>query len=255
LPVSSSGHLILLGSRDKGFEVALHTGTALALVVALRGEVAEAVRELDAARVARVGLTFAPAAVLGLLFERPIERRLGGPRAVAVAQIAGGVGLMLADRHGAVGRSQADAGARDALLIGLAQACALVPGVSRNGATLTAARLLGFRRDAASRMSRHAALPIIGGATALKLARARRRGRPGGPLRRRRRSLTPQYAAGFAAAFASSLAAARLVPRIDRARTYTPFGIYRIALGLAFLAGSEGRGRQGRRQLGRKLPG
>lgn len=221
LPVSSSGHLVLLGSRDKAFEVFLHAGTAAALGIALRDEVVEVASGLDRARVVRIGWTLAPAALAGLLLERPTEERLG-TQAVAVAQIAGGAALLIADRAPAT-RPHSDAGARDALLVGLAQACALVPGVSRNGATLTAARLLGFRRDAASRISRHAALPVIVGATALKLARLRRIPR------------SAPYAGGFAAAFASSLAAARLVPHIDRLRTYAPFGWYRIALGSLFL--------------------
>jgi len=211
LPVSSSGHLMLLGSRDKAFEVFLHAGTAAALLVALRGELR------DRQPLHHSVLTLAPAALAGFALEGPIERRLGRG-VVPIAQVLGGAALLLADRSPAR-RSRSDATARDALLIGLAQACALVPGVSRNGATLTAARLLGFRRDAASRMSRHAALPVIAGATALKLVR----------LDSRRASA--QYAAGAGAAFVSSLAAARLVPRIDGLRSYAPFGIYRIALG------------------------
>lgn len=218
LPVSSSGHLILLGSRDKAFEVFLHAGTAAALLIALRSEVVDAATELDGDRLLRIGLTLAPAAAAGLLLEEPIEKRLG-KGSVALAQVAGGAALLAADRAPAR-RAHSDALPRDALLIGIAQACALVPGVSRNGATLTAARLLGFRRDAASRMSRHAALPVIAGATLLKLRRLDDR------------SPAPHYAAGAVAAFASSLAAARLVPRIDRLRSYAPFGVYRIGLGL-----------------------
>jgi undecaprenyl-diphosphatase len=209
---------VLLGSDDKAFEVFLHAGTAAALVIALRDEVAEVASGLDSERLARIALTLAPAALAGLALDGPIEKRLG-KRAVAAAQVAGGAALLAADRSPGM-RAHSDAGARDALLIGVAQACALVPGVSRNGATLTAARLLGFRRDAASRMSRHAALPVIAGATALKLR----------DLPRSR-----AHVAGLTAAFASSLAAARLVPRIDRLRTYAPFGLYRIALGTFFL--------------------
>lgn len=196
---------MLLGSRDKAFEVFAHAGTAAALLIAL-----PAPRPRP--------LTLVPAAVAGLALEKPIETRLGR-RSMALGQVVGGVALLLADRA-PERRSEDDLSARDSLLIGLAQACALVPGVSRNGATITAARLLGFRREAANRISRDAALPVITGATALKLFR----------LRGRRPSAV--HAAGFAAAFASSLAAARLVPRIDRLRSYTPFGLYRIALGL-----------------------
>jgi undecaprenyl-diphosphatase len=207
LPVSSSGHLVLLGSEDKSFEIFLHAGTAAALLLAL-----------PIPRPTRLtALTLAPAAVAGLLFEKPIERGLGS-RAVGAGQIAGGALLLLADRA-AGHRPERSAGARDALLIGLAQACALVPGVSRNGATITAARLLGFRRDAAARMSRDAALPVILGATALKL------------VRMRGSAPSSEHAAGFAAAFASSLAATGLIPRIDRL-PLAPIGVYRIALGV-----------------------
>lgn len=223
LPVSSSGHLVLLGSRDKAFEVALHAGTAAALAVALRGEVAQVARELDAEHLARAALTLAPAVAAGLALDRRAQGALGGPRAVAVAQVAGGLALACADRAPARRRHR-DARTSDALAIGVAQACALVPGVSRNGATLTAARLLRFRRDAASRMSRHAALPVIAGASALKLARLR------GDV------LSAPYLVGGGAAFASGLLAARHVPRIDALRTYAPFGAYRVALGVALLA-------------------
>lgn len=207
LPVSSSGHLVLLGSRDKAFDVFLHAGTAAALLLAL-----------PVPRPTRLTpLTLAPAAIAGVALERPIETRLGR-RAAAYGQIAGGLALLLADLAPAR-RGRSAARPRDALLLGLAQACALVPGVSRTGATLTAARLLRFRRDAASRLAREAALPVIAGATALKLARL------GGPPR-------PTDGAGFAAAFASSLAAARLVPLVERLPSYAPFAVYRVALGL-----------------------
>jgi undecaprenyl-diphosphatase len=215
--VSSSGHLVLLGSDDKAFEVLLHAGTAAALLLSLPPPRPSL----------HTALTAAPAAIAGLALERPIEQRLGR-RALGAAQVAGGLGLLLADRAPRR-RGRSSATARDALLIGLAQATALIPGVSRNGATLTAARLLGFRRDAASRMSRDAALPVIAGATALKL------------LRLRGETPTPAYAAGFSAAFASSLAAARLIPRIDRI-PLTAFGLYRIALGLTVLLGDHRSG-------------
>ena len=203
--MSSSGHLVLLGSRDKAFEVFAHAGTAAALLITL-----PAPRPRP--------LTLLPAAIAGLALEGPIERRLGR-EAVAFGQVVGGLGLLVADRA-AERRSDDDVRPWDELLIGVAQACALVPGISRNGATITAARLLGFRRDAAARISRDAALPVIAGATALKLVRQRGH-RP-----------SAEHLVGFAAAFGSSLAAARLVPRIDRLRSYAPFALYRIALGL-----------------------
>ena len=218
LPVSSSGHLVLLGSTDKSFEVFVHAGTAAALLVSLPPP---RVRPL----------ILAPAALAGLILERPVEQRLGR-RSMAIAQIVGGLALLVADAAPSE-RGESDAGPRDELLIGLAQACALVPGVSSNGATITAACLLGFRRDAAGRISRDAGLPVIAGATVLRLARLRDT-RP-----------TGAYAAGFAAALASGLAAARLVPRIDRLSSYAPFAIYRIALGVIALRIMRLNGRHG----------
>jgi undecaprenyl-diphosphatase len=216
LPVSSSGHLVLLGSRDKSFEVFAHAGTAAAMLVVLPPPRLRP-------------LTVIPAALAGLAFERPIEERLGR-RAVARAQIIGGLGLLVAD---AAPERRSAVGTRDELLIGVAQAFALIPGVSRNGATLTAARLLGLRRDAAGRLSREAAVPLIAGATALKLFR----------LRGARPSRT--HFAGFAAAFVSGAAAARLAPRVDGLPSYAPFAIYRIVLGAIALRLMRLNGRHG----------
>jgi undecaprenyl-diphosphatase len=210
----------------KSFEVALHAGTALALLIGLRREVAEVVRELDGRRLARHALEMLPAAVAALTFERRIEQRLGGARRVARAQIVAGAALALADRSPAR-RARDDAGLADGLAIGLAQAVALAPGVSRNGATLTAARLLRFERPAANRLSRHAALPIILSATGLKGYRLARRGLPA--------RVAAPFGAGLAASFVSTLAASRLIARMDAARSYTPLAVYRVALGAVAL--------------------
>jgi undecaprenyl-diphosphatase len=247
LPVSSSGHLVLVPALldwsycdlddelRKSFEVALHAGTAVALLIALRHEVAEVLRELDADRLLRHALTFLPPGAAAFALERPIEERLGSPRGVAGAQVVAGCVLGLADRAPAE-RGHESARARDALAIGVAQAFALAPGVSRNGATLTAARLLQFDRRAANRLSRHAALPIILAAAGLKGVRLWRRGLPPG--------LAVPFAAGALASFTSTLACSPLVGVVDRARSYLPFAGYRIALGtisLMRLNGAHGR--------------
>jgi undecaprenyl-diphosphatase len=237
--VSSSGHLVLVpallgwsyGELDpelrKAFEVALHAGTAAALLIGLRREVAEAVRELDGARVLRHGLEFVPAGAAAVGLERLIEGRLGSPRQVAAAQVVAGAALGLADRAPAE-RGRDDAGPLDALAIGLAQTCALAPGVSRNGATLTAARLLRFARGASNRLSRHAALPIILAAAGLKGWRLARRGLA--------RELAAPFAVGALASFGSTLVATRLVRAMDEAPSYLPFAVYRVGLGAGALA-------------------
>jgi undecaprenyl-diphosphatase len=213
----------------KAFEVALHAGTAAALLIVLRHEVAAVVRELDGERLVRHALELLPPAAAALVFERTIEGRLGSPRGVAAAQMAGGAALALADLLPAR-RAHGEATARDALLIGAAQACALVPGVSRNGATLTAARLLRFERRAANRISRHAALPIILAAAGLKGARLWRRGLP------------QAIPVGAGAAFVSTIAASPLIRVVDGAGSYAPFAAYRVALGIVSLMRLNGVG-------------
>ncbi|HWV86117.1 MAG TPA: undecaprenyl-diphosphate phosphatase [Capillimicrobium sp.] len=234
LPISSSGHVELVpwlaGWRyadldpelRKAFEVALHAGTAAALLVALRGEVADAARGFDRRRATLVVLSFLPPAVAGYALERPIERHLGTPATIAAGLLAGSAVMAIADRVGPGGRRREEAGWRDALALGLAQACALMPGVSRNGATLAAARLRGFDREDANALSRHVALPIIVGASVLKGARLARRGLPAGTA--------VAFAAGIGASFASTLASTWLIGMVERDRSLAPYAAYRTAL-------------------------
>lgn len=252
LPISSSGHIELvpwlLGwegvSPDpevrKAFEVALHAGTAAALVVILRDEVIEAAREADLESAAVVALSLLPPVVVGFVLERPIERYLGKPGTIAVGLIAGALALAWSDRAPQE-RIFAGATPLDGLWLGIGQACALFPGVSRNGATLTAARLRRFTRVDAERLSRHVALPVIGGATALKCLRLWRRGLPEGSA--------PAFAVGVIASFASTLGSTPLIDLVERDRSLLPFAAYRIALGSAALR----RLRSGRRQASRDL--
>ncbi|MEA2497195.1 MAG: undecaprenyl-diphosphatase [Thermoleophilaceae bacterium] len=222
LPVSSSGHLVLVpavldwpyarlpADIRKAFEVALHTGAGLALVWLLRDDAVAAIK--DPARTARLA---APAAVVALALEPTIEKRLSSPNVAATAQIAAGAALAASNhipKHGVPGWLRE-------FLVGLAQIAALVPGVSRNGATLTAARAVGLDREASARMSWQAGLPIIGGATVLKLVRLSQSGLD--------QELRTPFAAGAAAAFASTLVAAPLL-RVRRQRWV---GAYRIVFG------------------------
>lgn len=248
LPVSSSGHLVIapwiVGSDyvkldpelRKSFEVALHVGTAAALVIVLRDEVVEAVRDLDGRRFAMTFFSLAPAATAALAFERAIERRLGRPETVAAGLVAGSAAMAFADRRDGE-RPRQHAGWRDGLALGIAQALALVPGVSRSGATIAAARLRGFSPLAAAELSMHTALPVIGGATLLKGVRLYKRGLP--------TALRKPFVVGAAGAFVSSLASARLTAHGRRGRSLKPFVTYRLAL--AAVVALAARTRPGRR--------
>jgi undecaprenyl-diphosphatase len=239
LPISSSAHTTLvpwlLGwpyadldpELRKAFEVALHAGTAAALLIGLRDEVGAAARGFDRRRAVLVLGSFVPPAIVGYTLERPIERRLGTPATIAAGLLAGAAALAAADARAPQRRGRDEATATDALALGLAQACALVPGVSRNGATLTAARARGFRRRDASALSRHVALPIIVGATVLKGVRIAHRGVPS--------SVAGAFAAGIGAAFASTLASVRIIRAVERDRPFTIYAAYRATLAAVVL--------------------
>lgn len=238
LPVSSSAHIVLvpwLAGWDwdgidpelrKSFEVALHTGAAAALLIGQRETIAEEMRHLNGRRALLLGLSFLPAAIVGYALERPIERRLGGPRATAYGLLAGAAAMLVADRR-PQRRGRGDATPMDGLALGVAQAAALAPGVSRNGVTLAAARWRRFSRDQANLLSRTIALPIIIGATGLKGARLAQRG----TTPEIRRSL----AVGIGASFASTLASQRLIRLVERDRALWPYAAYRIALAAVVL--------------------
>jgi undecaprenyl-diphosphatase len=238
VPVSSSGHLTVVpylarweyaeldGELRKAFEVALHAGTALALAIALRAEVGEWLSEASPRLAALIIGSLLPPVPIGFLLEEPIEEHLGTPGSIAVGLILGGAVLAWADTA-AQDRGHREAGFDDALWLGVAQACALMPGVSRNGATLTAARLRRFKRVDANVLSWQVALPVIGGATVLKSARLVRRGLPEG-------AAVP-FLAGAAAAFGSTLAATWVVDHVERDHSLAPFAVYRIGLGAAVL--------------------
>jgi undecaprenyl-diphosphatase len=199
----------------KTFEVALHAGAGVALLWLLRKDAVAAATDP-----VRTALLAAPAGLAGLALEGPIEQRASDPRVTAAAMIAGGIGLWATD---SAAKPRGGVRPPSLYLIGLAQAVALVPGISRNGATLTAARALGVDREASARLSWRAGLPVIGGATMLKLVRLSQDG------------LAPElrapFAAGAAAALASTLAAAPLL----RVRSQRVSGAYRIVLGAVAL--------------------
>jgi len=239
LPVSSSAHLVLvpwLARWDwdgldpelrKSFEVALHAGAAAALLVGQRRVIAGELRSFDVRRAAVLMLSFAPAALVGYTLERPIERHLGGPRTTAIGLLAGAAAMVVADRR-PQRRGRGEATAVDGLALGIAQAAALAPGVSRNGATLAAARWRCFTREQANLLSRTVALPIIVGAAVLKGSRLHGRGTDP--------SLRKAMKVGVAASFASALASQRLIRQVERDRALWPYAAYRATLAAIVLA-------------------
>jgi undecaprenyl-diphosphatase len=240
LPISSSAHTTLLAwhlgwehealdpAARKRFEVALHAGTTAALLLARRRDLAASLRARPAgASPARVvALACVPAALAGTLLQGPIERRLGTPRTIAAALAAGSVAMVAADRHDGRRRSRADAGTADAAALGAAQALALIPGVSRSGATRAAARWRGFSRAEADALSAAVGLPITLGALALKGREA---------AMRSERSEWGALGAGALGAFASTLAADAALARLGRGRGLLPYAAYRVALAGAVL--------------------
>lgn len=246
LPVSSTGHLIvaahLLGEHSdaaKLFEVVIQLGAILAVCWHYRTRLWQ-----TAATMARYGkpppllinlfVAFLPAAVLGLAFYDVIKAYLFSPQSVAIALIAGGIVIILVERKPEGKKSPRrrdiadidDIRPKDALVIGLAQSLALIPGVSRAGATIIGAMLWGARRRAATEFSFLLALPVMFAAT-------------GYDLLRNYHLLHPQFAGQIACGFAVSFVAALLVIRALLAfvarRNFTPFGYYRIIFGTLIL--------------------
>jgi undecaprenyl-diphosphatase len=229
LPVSSSAHVGLLldrlgvaGTERKEVEVALHAGTALALALADR-------RPL---RWPLLTAATAPPTLAGLALERPIETRLGTPRTIAAGLLAGSVAMVLADRKPAR-RTTELAGVADGAWLGVAQALALMPGVSRSGATRAGARARGFTRPDAAALSREVALPVLLGATALKGARL--------IARRPERRTLATLAAGAAAAALSTAAALGAERRLGAATPLAVWAAYRAALAVVVVWEDRGR--------------
>jgi undecaprenyl-diphosphatase len=250
LPISSSGHLLLVpwlfgwhdfdnSAIEKAFDVALHVGTLVAvvgyfwreLVVYVRDGVRMVIhRERPATPEGRLAwllvLSSIPAAIAGALFEKTIDNRLGKPGLIAVSLIVFGVLLGIADRR--AGRRTLDEyQTDDALKVGAAQILALNPGTSRSGITMTAARFLGFTRDAAARASFLMAIPVTAGAVAYKMLKLAGDGIPTG--------LGVPMVVGIITAGVSGWAAVWGTLRLIRSHSFMPFVIYRCALGVVVL--------------------
>lgn len=243
LPISSSAHLTLtpwlFGWDDPGlaFDVALHVGTLVAVAWYFRADWASLIK--SAWRIARhraittpdewraVFLVVAtiPAVIAGFTIEDLAESTLRSPWIIAVTLIVMGVLLWLADRLARRDRALATMGMRDAILLGIAQACALVPGVSRSGATITGGRLLGFDRQSAAVFSFLMSFPVTLGAAVLKAPEAFHSS-----------ANTVNVLVGIAAAALSSWAAIAVLLRYVSRHSYGIFAAYRVVLGIVVMA-------------------
>jgi undecaprenyl-diphosphatase len=250
LPISSSGHLLLVPwlfdwhdfddkSTEKAFDVALHLGTLIAVVAYFRKELVVYVREGWRAVVDRrdgvstdgrvawlLLLATVPAALVGAVFQEQIDEHLGTPGIIAFSLI--GFALLLAWADRIVGRRTIESmGPRDAVIIGAAQALSLNPGTSRSGITITAGRYQRFDRDAAARISFLMAIPVTAGAVVVKLAGLAKDGVPPGLRVPMLVGIVTSGAVGWLAVWGTL--------KWVRTHSFMPFVVYRIVLGLVVL--------------------
>jgi undecaprenyl-diphosphatase len=241
LPVSSTGHLILAGDlldfndeRGKLFEIVIQSGAILAVCWEYRAKIVDVLRglprEVAAQRFAlNLLIAFMPLAILGLLFGKTIKSHLFNAPVVAMAFIVGGLIILWAERRQHRIRVETvDAlSAGDALLLGLAQALALIPGTSRSGATIIGGLLFGLSRRAATEFSFFLAMPTLIAATLYQL--------------HKERALLSMddigmWSVGFIAAFVSAFWAVRGLLRYISTHDFSLFAWYRIAFGIVVLA-------------------
>jgi undecaprenyl-diphosphatase len=240
LPVSSTGHLILIGDlldftgeRAKVFTIAIQLGAILAVCWEYRAKVIEVVRGIGANPAANrfvinLMIAFLPAAILGLLFIKTIKFYLFHPIPVATALIVGGLLILWAERREHVIEVEQvdDMDWKHALKVGLAQCLALIPGTSRSGATIIGGLFFGLSRKAAAEFSFFLAIPTMFAATFYDLFKNREL------LDWNDLTL---IAAGFAAAFFSALLAVRGLLRFVSNHDFTVFAWYRIVFGIVIL--------------------
>ena len=248
LPISSSAHLSLAPwlfhwpEPGLAFDVALHVGTLVALLWYFRREwlalAVSAFRILRTRRVETVEerrtvflvIATIPAGIAGLVLESYAETVFRAPIITAVALAVVGLLLWYVDRAAPQQRPLKVMRWTDALLIGLAQVFAIVPGVSRSGSTITAGRALGFDRAGAAVFSFLMSAPIIGAAAVLKVPEAVRDG------------ITPELAAGVIASAVSGWLAIAVLLRYVSRRSYAVFAIYRLLLGALIIGVLVARG-------------
>jgi undecaprenyl-diphosphatase len=246
LPISSSGHLVLaeyyLGIEQAGlaFDVALHLGTLLAVIIYFRRDLILMVTALVLPRKlgAEAGsqrllalyicLGTIPAAVAGYFLKETAETVFRSPLLIAGSLAGAGALLLLADKMGQHVRSMKSIGLADAAVIGLAQAFALVPGVSRSGITMTAGLVRGMNRMSAARFSFLLSVPVIFGAGLYNLPAIFRQGGEAGQQ--------GFYLAGFFAAAVSGYLVIAFLLRFVQSHSFAVFAYYRFILaGLVLL--------------------
>jgi undecaprenyl-diphosphatase len=243
LPVSSSAHLTLapwaFGWPEPGlaFDVALHVGSLAALLWYFRAEWAAlvraglsivATRRVETAvqrRAVMLVIATIPGGVAGLLLEKKAETAFRAPALTAAALIVMGAVLWIVDARASRDRRLDSFTNLDALLVGCAQAVALIPGVSRSGATITAGRALGFDRESAATFSFLMSMPIIAAAAVLKVPKALAQG-----------GVTLALTVAVVTATVSSALAINILLRFVKTRGLGVFALYRFALGAAVLA-------------------
>ncbi len=255
LPISSTGHLILVGDllhfndgHGKAFEIIIQFGAILAVCWEYRQKLGQVVMSLGSRASSRrfiLNLVIAtiPAAVLGILFGKYIKSYLFAPIPVALAFIGGALVIFWVEKrqvqYGAQQKlnrpihSVDDLSAFDALKVGMVQCAALIPGTSRSGATIIGGMLLGLPRTVATEFSFFLAIPVIGGATIyelLKLSKA-----PATVLLVSPTDFTLALILGFVAAFISAFICVRWLIHYVASHTFIPFAWYRIIFGAFIL--------------------
>jgi undecaprenyl-diphosphatase len=249
LPISSSAHLVLtpwvFGWSDPGlsFDVALHVGTLVAVLWYFRAEWVSLTKSAfalvrtrradteDKRRFLFLVAATIPAAVGGVLLEDYAETTFRSPALMAVTLMVMGVVLWAVDRFAARDRPLSSLGLRDAVLIGLAQVLALVPGVSRSGSTMTAGRALRFDRQSAAVFSFLMSMPVTAAAALLKV-----------PDLLRTEGITATLVAGVVSAGVSSWLAIAVLLRYVSRHSFGVFAVYRLALGALILILLASRG-------------
>jgi undecaprenyl-diphosphatase len=240
LPISSTGHLILLGELigfegppGKTFEISIQLGAILAVVVIYRRLILDLLVNmwrpgLQRFYVINLILAFLPAAVLGATLHKTITTVLFNPWVVCFALIAGGAAIILIERNRPAPsiHSVPEIGPLAALLVGFGQALAMIPGTSRSGATIITALLIGVERKAAAEFSFVLAIPTMLAATVYSLWKARLE---------LDFSAFGQIGIGFVAAFVVAFLTVRTLLAVIGRIGFTPFGWYRIGLGVVMM--------------------